>query len=77
MTKRVGAVRNADKNTVYLYGYGVYEGDEIHPELGFPNPKIQLDNGSVVWGCECWWGSEEKVKQMIGERNVEFVEVGN
>jgi len=19
------------------------------------NPKIQLDSGAIVWGCECWW----------------------
>ncbi len=29
------------------------------------NPKIRLDNGKIVWGCECWWGSEEEVKKQI------------
>lgn len=19
------------------------------------NPCIKLDNGQIVWGCECWW----------------------
>lgn len=19
------------------------------------NPKITLDDGKVIWGCECWW----------------------
>lgn len=19
------------------------------------NPKIELDNGDIIWGCECWW----------------------
>lgn len=31
------------------------------------NPKIRLDNGSVVWGCECWWGSEGKTKKAVEE----------
>jgi hypothetical protein len=29
------------------------------------NPRIRLDNGKVVYGCECWWGNEEKVKKML------------
>jgi hypothetical protein len=28
----------------------------------FPNPRIRLDSGSVVWGCECWWGPEDQIK---------------
>ena len=20
------------------------------------NPRIKLDDGSTIWGCECWWG---------------------
>jgi hypothetical protein len=20
------------------------------------NPKLQLDNGQIAWGCETWWG---------------------
>lgn len=19
------------------------------------NPKIRLDDGNIIWGCECWW----------------------
>lgn len=83
---RVGAVCNADEKTVRLYGYGVYEGDEVPPpgiqifgqelhELGHANPKIKLDSGKVVWGCECWWGAEEKVKTMIGDRTVVEVDI--
>ena len=74
---RVGAIRNAKDETVYLYGFGTYQGDELHPAIGIPNPKILLDNGSVVWGCECWWGSEEKVTEMIGDRKIEFVSIGD
>ncbi|MCK9558593.1 MAG: hypothetical protein M0R50_11225 [Candidatus Cloacimonetes bacterium] len=112
---RVGAVCSADKDTVRLYGYGVYEGDFIRPDdtrtpfgtitevqkafiehYKYPdgttanqiseehkkalnsllsNPRIRLDNGDVVWGCQCWWGSVDRVKGMIGDRKVEIVPV--
>lgn len=70
---RVGAIAKADENTVTFFGYGIYAGDEVPPAdigLGFPNPKILLDTGEVVWGCECWWGPEAKVRQIIGERPI-------
>jgi len=72
---KVGAIQSADKETVRFYGYGTYKGEQDHPEYGFPNPKIELDNGKVVWGCECWWASENKVKEMIGDRKVVVVEL--
>jgi len=37
------------------------------------NPIIQLDDGNTVWGCQCMYGSENKVKEMIGDRKVEYV----
>lgn len=55
-------------------GFGTYVGDEVPPNMGGgsltaflsgerrPNPKLVLDSGEVVWGCECWWGAEESVK---------------
>lgn len=81
---RVGCVLSADENTVKFIGYGTYEGEEVPPEdatgmgailheLGRENPKIKLDDGGVAWGCECWWGSEEKVKELIGDRKVEQI----
>ena len=79
--KRVGAIMKADKESVYLFGFGKYIGDEIPPEnvncllSGVPNPKIELDNGKFVFGCECWWGSEEKIKSMIGDRKVIEVDI--
>lgn len=29
------------------------------------NPKIALDNGDIVWGCECWWSSVDQYDAMI------------
>lgn len=70
---RVGAIQKADKETVHLFGYGVYDGNIEHPELGFPNPRITLDDGRVVWGCECWWSAEDVIKSKIGDREVVYV----
>jgi hypothetical protein len=84
---RVGAILSSDKDSVNLFGYGTYQGDEIPDEscAGFmaailrdakhANPKIVLDDGTIVWGCECWWGPEEKVKADIGSRTIFLVSV--
>jgi hypothetical protein len=74
--KRVGAVSHADKNTVHFFGWGNYVGDVSGGPLGEqPNPKIELDNGKVVWGCECWWGSEEKIKKMMEGKTIVEVDI--
>lgn len=41
----------------------------------FKNPKILLESGEVVWGMECWWGSESKVKQMLENKKVTIVSI--
>ena len=38
---------------------------EMLIEAGIPNPCILLDDGNYVWGCECWWGTEEEVKKQV------------
>ena len=81
---RVGAICSADSETVKFFGYGTYQGDHIPPDdvmgpfghmalYGAKNPKIQLDDGSVAWGCECWWGSEDQIRKSIGDREVIIV----
>lgn len=77
---RVLAVRDATETEVNIYGYGKYEGDEPCPHLGdIPNPKILLDSGDVVWGCECWWGeaevAEQKLQLQTGCRTVNTIPV--
>ncbi len=71
---RVGCFLSVVGDKALLLGYGTYVGDEVPPNEGHtsltaylsglrrPNPKIVLDSGDVVWGCECWWGPEEEVK---------------
>ena len=79
---RVGAIASANEDGVRFFGYGTYQGEEVPPveikfmgglslgELGRKNPKIVLDSGDVVWGCECWWGSEEKIRELTADRKV-------
>lgn len=82
----MGAIMSADEKKVHLFGYGVYKGREVPPpgitllgmdlhEAGLPNPRIDLDNGQVVWGCMCWWGPEEVVREVIGDREIVMVDV--
>lgn len=47
---------------------------EMVVELGHKNPKIKLDTGEVVWGCECWWGPTTEEKVAAG-RPVEYVSI--
>lgn len=74
---RAGAICDQKGDVIRFFGFGVYEGDFVPgkdpadplpvgwvadmrlPDM--PNPRIRLDNGDVVWGCECWWGSEARV----------------
>lgn len=39
------------------------------------NPRIKLDNGDIVWGRECWWGSVAGIKQKFASENFQFVNV--
>lgn len=86
---RVYAIRDMDEaaNTVHLYGYGVYEGDYLPDgagdggiptlvkQLGHDNPRIKLDNGQTVWGCECWWGPEAEFKSRADQFTVIDVDI--
>lgn len=84
---RVGAISHAYDGTVYLFGYGTYQGDSTPPpEVEFlglsvadrwrkTNPKIILDNGETIWGCECWWGPEAEVQEKAKGQTVVIVSV--
>lgn len=79
--KRVIAIRNVHEGAVYSYGEGVYAGDFLLPckakgfNFGQENPRIDLDNGKTVWGCECWWGSTERMKAKFPEDKYKWVTV--
>lgn len=86
---RVGAILSSDAESVQFLGWGTYLGNfvpedggvalfgELLMKFDIANPKILLDNGDVVWGFECWWGPEEKIRKMIGSRRVESVSINN
>ncbi|MGP8322376.1 MAG: hypothetical protein ACT6FG_00040 [Methanosarcinaceae archaeon] len=76
--ERAGAVISihGDSKKINLAGYGVYKGYEIPlagivymgvdmHDLKRKNPRIDLDNGHTIWGCQCYWGSEEAMKKRI------------
>jgi hypothetical protein len=70
---RVLAVCKLDRDTkqVVIFGRGVMTGAEVPTgavgqiaerlisETSL-NPRILLDTGEVIWGCECWWLPEQK-----------------
>lgn len=84
---RVAALMSSDSETVKLFGYGKYIGETVPKVEGdgtfasslrdgnVPNPTIELDSGKIVYGCECWWGPEEKTKAMIGGRKIVEVDI--
>jgi len=81
---RVFAVRDCTKEELNIFGFGIYDGDFEHPYAkrydapGLTNPRITLDNGSIVWGCQCWWGAEERweeYKQRYKDRKIVVVPV--
>lgn len=73
---RVIAIRNADENEVNIYGYGEYVGNEPCPIFyNMLDSKIVLDNGKIVWGCQCWWGNAERCeREIILGRKINIVE---
>ena len=73
--ERVYAIESTDRatNTARVYGAGEFQGyldHEIQPGLTLPNPCIKLDNGHTVWGCECWWGSEQAILKRLGKMKI-------
>lgn len=34
--------------------------DEFAMYPGHTNPRIELDDGSIIWGYECWWKPVKK-----------------
>jgi hypothetical protein len=42
----------------------------VPADFKFTNPRITLDSGAVVWGMQCYWGPEAKIRAFIGDRKV-------
>lgn len=43
----------------------MHGGDWTADDVKMGNPLVRLDSGVEVWGAECWWGPEEKVKATV------------
>ena len=80
-----------DKREAYVYGEGTYVGnlapplgtktpfgdvDESILAAGFKNPCIKLDDGRIVWGCQCWWGHPNSVRKQLAGYTEVLVDVG-
>jgi hypothetical protein len=82
---RVTAILKCNESTVWLFGYGTYQGDvKPDPELGVAMwgvsiehevPCIKLDSGKLVFGPECWWGSESAMKARVEGKSIVMVDI--
>lgn len=78
------------ENMIYLFGFGEYIGEgefevsevsnnkfiqHINPFNGMLCPKIKLDNGSIIYGNECIFGDEIKIKQFLKNKQVKKIDV--
>ncbi len=79
---KIFAVTHGDDDNIYFLGFGVFEGEEI-PEEGTvgmmasllrmreqKNPKLVLDNGDSIWGCECYWGPADQFRSFANMRKI-------
>lgn len=77
--EKVIAIKNISKDgeEVNIFGYGKYLGEKPCLELGyFPNPCIELSDGKIIWGYQCWWGNADQIeKEVIKAKKVNIVEV--
>lgn len=39
------------------------------------NPRVDLDNGSTVWGYQCWWAPEDGFEAFVAGRTIVEVPV--
>lgn len=59
---RIGAI--LEGQSAKLIGYGFYGGEKSCPvHEGDLMPRLILDRGGYVWGSQCLWGSEERIKK--------------
>ena len=86
--KRVGAILSDKGGIVEFLGYGTYLGDLV-PEtddvkflgkslkkIDRAIPCIKLDSGKKVYGCECWYGGEQKIKEMLANaKEIKHVDI--
>lgn len=79
---RVFAATHADADSIYFLGFGKYEGDFVPSEDAVgtaafilrmrkhENPKIVLDDGDEIFGCECYWGPADQLRSFASMRKI-------
>jgi len=85
---RVIALASIKDNVAEIFGYGTYIGEFVPDyegergtmsdtlkKLQIPNPTIQLDNGELVYGCECWWSSESNMKNKLKDCEIKTITI--
>lgn len=80
---RVGAILDLHDGKARFFGYGILIDEEVPhgaggmgsllAEIGVRNPTILLESGEKVFGCECWWASEERVRKMLEGTTITMV----
>jgi|GEM_PF-3801121 len=62
--KIVQDCRHVAKKLHGCYGtcLGLYDYPDTNKKSDDRNPLILSDDGEHIWGCECWWISEEEAK---------------
>lgn len=76
---RIFALSHTDETKAYVFGEGTYAGEAVPLEaigvfanamkdMGIKSPKIELNNGEVVYGCECWFGDVKLMLKKIGDK---------
>ena len=43
----------------------IYEGKFRYSDFAPHNPRFRLDDGSKIWGIECWWIEESNAKDVM------------
>ena len=78
---RVGAYISNRDGAVEFLGYGVLSGFALPKEgVGYvcdsfvkekrQDAVIKLDTGETVYGCECFWSTEEAVKTVLEKKQI-------
>ena len=70
-----GAINDHEgRSVLYVLGEGVYDGDVVpsledgsghRAGIDYLTPKIMLQDGSTIYGCECYWGDQDDMEKMI------------
>lgn len=84
--QRVGAILSEDGEAIEFLGFGIYLGKKVPVgavgpiaealrEFNEPDSCILLDSGQTVYGCECWWNTENKIQSRLQNKPVINIDI--